>query len=83
MADYRIENDPNHGRLVTLNGVVVGGPYYTEAKAKRRIRDLKAKELTECVHGNLVVPVDNFKVTTEMQRQLGCYPAVSKNSYRR
>lgn len=72
-------------------GKSCGGPYATKAKANRRIRDLKANELKAEVLGNLVVPLSeqafidacNAIPVPPVACQVGCYPAVSKHSYRR
>lgn len=71
------------------------GSYDQRHKAVRRIRDLKAKELKAGVHSNLKVPDDIDAIIDAIEcereantdgidvRQVGCYPAVSKHSYRR
>lgn len=90
--NYRIVAMPSGNCIVYDVNDVAYGNYDTEAKAKRRIRDLKAKELTAGVHGNLVVPAFDVMSTIDADfaesferpvRQVGCYPAVSKHIYQR
>lgn len=104
--DYRIVVMPSGSNWVVydVNDKAYGN-YDAEHKAKRRIRDLKAKELTAGVHGNLIKPdVNHLGETPEeaaeaseayanaayreidakrASAKIGCYPAVSKHSYRR
>lgn len=57
MTEYNIKQVSETFYVVNATeNFVIGTSYNTEAKAKRRIRDLKRKELEAGVHGNLVVP---------------------------
>ncbi len=49
--------------------------YDTEAKAKRRIRDLEKRN----VHSNLVTPIAPCE--NALIRQVGCYPYLKKSQY--
>jgi hypothetical protein len=55
MKNYLIETTAN-GYFVHAGDTPYGGPYKNEESAKRRIRDLKRKEINAGVHSNLVTP---------------------------
>jgi hypothetical protein len=89
---YTISCNEN-GFYVCENGTVISGPYNAEHKAKRRIRDLKAKEAEKheaAMHCeqpfDVMATIDpdyaeSFERTVPVRR-VGCYPAVPKRAYR-
>lgn len=66
MIEYKIVLDCGLLFVTTNDGQPRQGPYKNEESAKRRIRDLKRKDISAGVHSDLVTPsVEKLAISSE------------------